>query len=155
MTGNITSGMAWHASEITSEERQKLLRQKPVTLCLRGLRAAGKSTLACSLERALIQRGHACIVLDGDNVRHTLTRDLGFSNEDRAENFRRIAEVARLMNNAGVVVITALILPSRYVRANARAIIGQTVFREIYISSPLAACETRDPKGLYRHLRTL
>jgi adenylylsulfate kinase len=138
---------------VTPAARQKLLGQQPVTLWLTGLSAAGKSTLAFAVERALIDQGRACYVLDGDNVRHGLNRDLGFSAADRAENIRRIAEVARLMNDAGLIVITAFISPCRADRAAARAIIGTDWFREVYVSTSLAVCESRDPKGLYSKAR--
>ena len=145
--------VVWHGSQVMPAERQKLLGQQPVTLWLTGLSAAGKSTLAFAVERALIDQGRACYVLDGDNVRHGLNRDLGFSAADRAENIRRIAEVARLMNDAGLIVITAFISPCRADRAAARAIIGTDWFREVYVSTSLAVCESRDPKGLYSKAR--
>lgn len=145
--------VVWHGSQVTPAARQKLLDQQAVTLWLTGLSAAGKSTLAFAVERALIDQGRACYVLDGDNVRHGLNRDLGFSAADRAENIRRIAEVARLMNDAGLIVITAFISPCRADRAAARAIIGTDCFREVYVSTSLAVCESRDPKGLYGKAR--
>ena len=101
--------VVWHAGQVTGEERALLLEQRPATLWLTGLSGAGKSTVACALERRLLDGGHAAYVLDGDNVRHGLNRDLGFSPRDRAENIRRIAEVARLLNDAGLIVITAFI----------------------------------------------
>lgn len=112
--------------------------------------AAGKSTLAYALELELIKQGRACYVLDGDNVRHGLNRNLGFSDEDRSENIRRIAEVAHLMNDAGLIIITSFISPFRADRAMAKEIIGVNRFREVFVSTPLAVCETRDPKGLYK-----
>ena len=145
--------VVWHGSQVAPAARQKLLGQQAVTLWLTGLSAAGKSTLAFAVERALIDQGRACYVLDGDNVRHGLNRDLGFSTADRAENIRRIAEVARLMNDAGLIVITAFISPCRADRAAARAIIGPDWFREVYVSTSLAVCESRDPKGLYGKAR--
>jgi adenylylsulfate kinase len=145
--------VVWHGSQVAPAARQKLLGQQAVTLWLTGLSAAGKSTLAFAVERALIDQGRACYVLDGDNVRHGLNRDLGFSAADRAENIRRIAEVARLMNDAGLIVITAFISPCRADRAAARAIIGMDCFREVYVSTSLAVCESRDPKGLYGKAR--
>lgn len=142
-----------HNSPIAPSERATLLGQQPLTLWLTGLSAAGKSTLAYALERALIDAGHACYVLDGDNVRHGLNRDLGFSNEDRSENIRRIAEVAKLMNDAGLIVISAFISPTIADRTIAKNIIGANQFKEIYINTPLATCEARDPKGLYAKAR--
>lgn len=142
-----------HASHVAPSERVSLLGQQPLTLWLTGLSAAGKSTLAYALERALIDAGRACYVLDGDNVRHGLNRDLGFSSDDRSENIRRIAEVAKLMNDAGLIVISAFISPIIADRSIAKAIIGANQFKEIYINTPLAACEARDPKGLYAQAR--
>ena len=138
---------------VSCEERRALLNQKPLTVWLTGLSAAGKSTLAYALERELINSGHACCVLDGDNVRHGLNANLGFSAEDRSENIRRVAEVAKLMNDAGLIVITAFISPYRQDRSMARDIIGEGVFQEIYVSTDLKTCEARDPKGLYKKAR--
>ena len=149
MNEKISQSVVWHGSQVSQEERCGLFNQQPVTIWLTGLSAAGKSTLAFALERALIDLGHACYVLDGDNVRHGLSRDLGFSHADRTENIRRIAEVGKLMNDAGLIVITAFISPYRQDRALARAIIGEDCFREVYVSTPLSVCESRDPKGLY------
>lgn len=142
-----------HASHVAPSERVSLLGQQPLTLWLTGLSAAGKSTLAYALERALIDAGRACYVLDGDNVRHGLNRDLGFFSDDLSKNIRRIAEVAKLMNDAGLIVISAFISPIIADRSIAKAIIGANQFKEIYINTPLAACEARDPKGLYAQAR--
>lgn len=147
------SNVVWHNSHTTAQDRQALLKQKPLTIWLTGLSASGKSTLAFALERLLIESGHPCYVLDGDNVRHGLNSNLGFSAEDRSENIRRVAEVAKLMNDAGLIVITAFISPFRDDRTKARAIIGDGVFQEVYVSADLAACEERDPKGLYKKAR--
>lgn len=138
---------------VSCEERRALLNQKPLTVWLTGLSAAGKSTLAYALERELINSGHACCVLDGDNVRHGLNANLGFSAEDRSENIRRVAEVAKLMNDAGLIVITAFISPFRQDRSMARDIIGEAFFQEVYVSTDLKTCEARDPKGLYKKAR--
>ena len=140
-------------SHVSCEERQALLKQKPLTIWLTGLSAAGKSTLAYALERELFNAGRTCCVLDGDNVRHGLNANLGFSAEDRSENIRRVAEVAKLMNDAGMIVITAFISPFRQDRSMARNIIGEGVFQEIYVSTDLTTCEARDPKGLYKKAR--
>ena len=118
-----------------------------------GLSGSGKSTLAFELERRLIEAGHACFVLDGDNVRHGLSRDLGFSPADRRENIRRVAEVAKFMNDAGMIVITAFISPYAEDREMARSIIGRERFLETYLAASLDACERRDPKGLYAKAR--
>ncbi len=153
MNNHSNENIVWHGGQVTFTERAKLLNQQPLTLWLTGLSASGKSTLAFALERALIEAGRACYVLDGDNVRHGLNRNLGFSVEDRSENIRRIAEVANLMNDAGLIVITAFISPMIADRDTARKIIGVNQFKEIYISTPLATCEARDPKGLYAQAR--
>jgi len=143
-----------HDSHVAPNERATLLGQQPLTLWLTGLSAAGKSTLAYALERALIDAGRACYVLDGDNVRHGLNSNLGFSEADRTENIRRIAEVAKLMNEAGLIVIAAFISPTIADRSMAKAIIGANQFSEVYVSTPLLACEARDPKGLYAKARS-
>ena len=119
---NQQNNIVWHDSHIQAADRQSLLQQKPLTIWLTGLSAAGKSTLAFALERVLIEAGRPCYVLDGDNVRHGLNSNLGFSAEDRSENIRRVAEVAKLMNDAGLIVITAFISPFRAERDNARAV---------------------------------
>ena len=147
------NNLTWQAGHVSTQERQALLKQKPLTIWLTGLSAAGKSTLAFALERILIEAGHPCYVLDGDNVRHGLNNNLGFSAEDRSENIRRVAEVAKLMNDAGLIVITAFISPFRADRDNARAIIGDGMFQEIFVDAGLDACEARDPKGLYKKAR--
>lgn len=148
-----TREVVWHDGQVSRAEREQLLGQPALTVWLTGLSAAGKSTLAFALERELHERGRACYVLDGDNVRHGLNSNLGFSPPDRRENIRRIAEVARLMNDAGLMVITAFISPWRADRAAARAIIGAASFLEVHVGTPLAVCEARDPKGMYARAR--
>jgi adenylylsulfate kinase len=138
---------------VSTEDRLRIFHHKPVTVWLTGLPGAGKSTIAFELERQLVGLGHACYVLDGDNVRHGLARDLGFAREDRRENIRRVAHVAQLMNDAGLIVITALISPMQEDRAMARDIIGRGKFIETYLSAPLDTCAQRDPKGLYAKAR--
>ena len=140
-------------SLVSTDERQALLKQKGVTVWLTGLSASGKSTIARQLERRLMDQGQLCYILDGDNVRHGLNRDLGFSMEDRKENIRRIAEVAALMNEAGVIVITAFISPYRQDRQGAREVIGDESFIEAFVNTPIEVCEARDPKGLYKKAR--
>ncbi|MFA7399624.1 MAG: adenylyl-sulfate kinase [Sideroxydans sp.] len=142
-----------HLGLVTSADRAAVLEHQPATLWLTGLSASGKSTLAFALEHKLIGEGKASYVLDGDNVRHGLNRDLGFSAEERSENIRRIAEVAKLMNDAGLIVITAFISPFQADRAMAREIIGDEHFKEVYVSTPIAVCEQRDPKKLYQRAR--
>lgn len=149
----ISSNVVWQFGSVKPQERFQLLGQHPMTLWLTGLSAAGKSTLAFALEKQLLQSGHPCYVLDGDNIRHGLNRDLGFSSADRSENIRRIAEVAKLMNDAGLIVITAFISPFRADRAAASSIIGADRFQEIFVDADLEICEQRDPKGLYAKAR--
>ena len=145
--------LTWHAGVVDAEGRAVFFRQEPATIWLTGLSGSGKSSLAFALERRLMELGHACCVLDGDNVRHGLNRDLGFSPADRKENIRRIAETAKLMNDAGLFVITAFISPYREDRAAARRIIGEQRFVETYLSAALGVCESRDPKGVYAKAR--
>ena len=127
--------------------------QKPLTLWFTGLSGSGKSALANELEKRLSVAGRFTMLLDGDNIRMGLNKNLGFEPEDRIENIRRIAEVARLMNDAGLIVLTAFISPFASDRQNARDIIGEGNFVEIYVSTPLGECERRDIKGLYRKAR--
>lgn len=143
----------WHYGAVSSTARERLLHQKPATLWLTGLSGAGKSTLAYALEKVMLDCGHCCFVIDGDNLRHHLSSDLGFSPEDRRENIRRAAEVAHLMNEAGIIAITAFISPFRADRAMAKEIIGESRFIEVHISTPGVVCERRDPKGLYAKAR--
>ncbi len=131
-----------------------MLRQVPATVWLTGLPGSGKSTLAFGLERRLIELGRPCFVLDGDNIRHGLNRDLGFAPRDRKENIRRVAEVARLFNDAGLIVIAAFIAPYTEDREAARSTIGAERFLEIYLTADLSTCERRDPKGLYAKARS-
>ncbi len=134
-------------SLVSREQREQLLGQKGVTVWLTGLSASGKSTIARQLEKQLIEQGHPCYILDGDNVRHGLNRDLGFSMEDRKENIRRIAEVAALMNEAGVIVVTAFISPYRQDRQAAREVIGADSFVEVYVNTPIEVCEATGSEG--------
>jgi adenylyl-sulfate kinase len=138
---------------VSGAERARLLGQRPITVWCTGLSGAGKSTLAAELERRLTDAGRPCYVLDGDSVRAGINRDLGFGPQDRRENIRRVAEIARLMNDAGLIVITAFISPYRADRQMARDIIGADRFIEVYLDAPLDVCEKRDPKGLYRRAR--
>lgn len=147
------NSITWHTGHVAAKCRSNALGQNPLTIWLTGLSGSGKSTLAFALERHLLNRAHACIVLDGDNIRHGLCRDLGFSHADRTENIRRVAEVARLMNDAGLIAITAFISPYASDREEARSIIGSTRFIEVFLNTPLFECEKRDPKGLYRKAR--
>jgi bifunctional enzyme CysN/CysC len=138
-----------HRSLVTDADRVRCFHHKPTTIWLTGLTGAGKSTWAYGLEKRLFEMGHACRVLDGENMRLGLSRDLGFSATDREENIRRAAEAARLINQAGVLCLCSFVSPLRSGRRNARQIIGEDQFLEIYLSAPLDVCRRRDPKGLY------
>jgi bifunctional enzyme CysN/CysC len=138
---------------VSREERESALGQRACVVWFTGLSGSGKSTLAREVERRLAGRGRLVYVLDGDNVRHGLCSDLGFSDADRAENIRRIAEVAALLVDAGLIVLTAFISPFRADRAHARRVIGDGRFIEVHVDAPLAECESRDPKGLYAKAR--
>lgn len=150
---HVSTDVAWHSSKVPNDARVRLLRQEPATVWLTGLSGAGKSTIAFELERQLMADGRLVFVLDGDNIRHGLSRDLGFSPQDRSENIRRIAEVAKLLNDAGLIVITSFISPYRQDRAMAREIVGRECFIETYLCTDLQVCEGRDPKGLYKKVR--
>jgi bifunctional enzyme CysN/CysC len=145
----------WSESEVTAERRAKRNQHRGAVIWLTGLSGAGKSTIARALEKELFQLSMHTYVLDGDNLRHGLNANLGFAPEDRAENIRRVSEVAKLMADAGTVVITSFISPYRNDRARARAIALQAgaEFVEIFVDAPLAVCEQRDPKGLYQKAR--
>lgn len=146
------TNLTWQNMEVTRENREERLGQKAVTIWLTGLSGAGKSTLANEVEKRLFAMGKYTMLLDGDNVRMGLNQNLGFSEEDRVENIRRIAEVSKLMNDAGLIVLTSFISPFRQDRRNAKNIIGER-FVEVYISTPLEECEKRDVKGLYKKAR--
>jgi len=148
-----STNIAWQECSVNKEERQKLLRQKGCVIWITGLSGSGKSTLACALSRALHFRGRLTYILDGDNVRHGLNQNLSFSAEDRAENIRRIGEVARLFVDAGVICITSLISPYRRDRDACRALLPVGEFIEIFMNIPLEICEERDAKGLYKLAR--
>ena len=145
--------LTWQKLDVTRGTRAARMGQKPVTLWFTGLSGAGKSALANGVEKALNVRGNYTMLLDGDNVRMGLNQDLGFEEKDRIENIRRVAEVARLMNDAGLIVLASFISPYESDRARAREIIGSTNFIEIYVSTPLEECERRDVKGLYKKAR--
>ncbi len=144
----------WQTFDVTRETRATNLGQRPVTLWFTGLSGAGKSTLANALEQVLVMQGKHTMLLDGDNVRMGLNQNLGFTETDRIENIRRIAEVAKLMNDGGLIVLTAFISPYRQDRERAREIVGDANFIEIYVSTSLETCEARDVKGLYRKARS-
>ena len=145
--------IVWHEGIVTRADREKMAGHKGCTIWMTGLSGSGKSTLAVALEKALIDRGIRTFVLDGDNVRHGLNKDLGFSPEDRNENIRRIGEVAKLFTDAGVINITAFISPYRQDRDRVRALMSEGDFVEAFVDCPLDICEQRDPKGLYKKAR--
>ncbi len=149
----MSTNLTWHQAAVSKDDRARQKRQKPCVIWFTGLSGAGKSTLANALERALFERGHHCYLLDGDNVRHGLNRDLGFSDADRVENIRRIAEVAKLLVDAGLIAMTAFISPFRADRQLARDLLPADEFIEVHVATSLAVCEQRDPKGLYRKAR--
>ena len=140
--------VVWHHSVIDKQARARLKQQAPCCIWFTGLSGSGKSTLANALEAALYEQGVHTYLLDGDNVRHGLNANLGMSDADRAENIRRVSEVAKLMVDAGLVVITAFISPFRADRDAARALLGDGEFIEVFVDTPLEECEKRDPKGL-------
>ncbi len=140
-------------SLVTSDEREKLLRQKGCVIWLTGLSGSGKSTIAKALERKLVDSGHLAYILDGDNIRHGLNSDLGFSDSDRTENIRRIGEVAALFADAGVITITAFISPFRKDRGRARNAVKSGRFYEVFVNAPIEVCVRRDPKGLYKKVK--
>ncbi len=146
------TNITWHHSDITRADREQQNGHKSLVLWFTGLSASGKSTLAQAVQTVLFERGCRAYVLDGDNIRHGLNKDLGFSPADREENIRRIGEVAKLFADAGIIAMTAFISPYRADRDKARAISGDS-FVEVYVQCDLAVCEDRDPKGLYKKAR--
>jgi len=149
------TNITWHEGHVTPAERQLLLKQKGATLWFTGLSGSGKSTIAFTLEHALVQQGRLAYVLDGDNIRHGLNKNLGFSAADREENIRRIGEVAKLFADCGVLAMTSFISPYRKDRDTVRALheAAEMPFVEIHVNTPIATCEQRDPKGLYKKAR--
>ncbi len=152
MAGQKATNIKWHHGKITKVDRVKLLNQKGVTIWLTGLSGSGKSTIAVELEHALIENRHQAYILDGDNIRHGLNKNLGFSPEDRTENIRRIGEVAKLLTDANIITIAAFVSPYRGDRDGIRKLLDDE-FIEIYVECPLDVCEERDTKGLYKKAR--
>lgn len=144
-----SSNVHWHGFDVNKADRSEIKHQRPAILWFTGLSGSGKSTIANALDRSLHARGRHTYLLDGDNVRNGLNRDLGFTNADRVENIRRVAEVAKLMADAGLIVIVSLISPFRDERRMARELMGPGEFIEIFVDTPLAECARRDSKGLY------
>jgi len=155
MTVIKATNITWHESHVERPEREKLLKQKGCTIWLTGLPSSGKSTAAFTLEHELLKSGRLAYVLDGDNIRHGLNKNLGFSADDREENIRRIGEVAKLFADAGCITITSFISPYRKDRDRAREIhqAADLPFIEIFVDTPVEMCEERDPKGLYKKAR--
>src|SRR6266446_2100165 len=144
------TNITWHEGAVSRGEREQLLNQKGVTVWMTGLSASGKSTIACILEQMLLHKKKHAYRLDGDNIRHGLNKNLGFSAEDRTENIRRIGEVGKLFVDAGIITMTSFISPYRADRDVARKTVGQGDFFEVYVNPPIDVCEQRDPKGLYK-----
>ncbi len=155
MTKQIATNITWHEGTVTRQERQENLTQQGATIWLTGLSGSGKSTIAVALEQVLLQRGKHAYVLDGDNVRHGLNKNLGFSAEDRTENIRRIGEVSKLFADAGLISVTSFISPYRADRDLVRTLHDEAnlPFLEVYVETPLEVAEQRDPKGLYKKAR--
>jgi adenylylsulfate kinase len=147
------TNIVWHAGAVTRDDREKLNGHKGATVWLTGLSGAGKSTIAVDLEKRLLERGVRTYILDGDNIRHGLNKNLGFSPEDRTENIRRIGEVAKLFTDAGMVVLTAFISPYRADRDQVRHLMREGDFIEVHVDAPVEVCEQRDVKGLYKKAR--
>ncbi|MEK7313798.1 MAG: adenylyl-sulfate kinase [Deltaproteobacteria bacterium] len=153
MAESKSTNIKWHHGKITREDRVALMKQKGLTVWLTGLSGSGKSTIAVELEHALLENGHQAYILDGDNIRHGLNKNLGFSPEDRSENIRRIGEVAKLFTDSNIITITAFISPYRADRDNARKLQKPGEFIEVYVKCPIEVCEERDTKGLYKKAR--
>lgn len=150
---SVGNDVVWHNSTVTHEDRAKQKNQKSVVLWFTGLSGSGKSTVANAVESKLLSLGKHSYLLDGDNVRHGLNKDLGFSDHDRVENIRRIGEVAKLFVDSGAIVLTAFISPFISDRSQVRELLGENQFLEVFIDTPLEVCELRDPKGLYKKAR--
>lgn len=153
MTEQKATNIVWHGGEIAKKDRENLLKQRGVVLWFTGLSGSGKSTLARAVEKRLFEANHLNYVLDGDNIRFGLNKNLGFSPEDRTENIRRIGEVAKLFADAGVIVLTAFISPYKEDRNAARALLPDGEFIEVFVDCPVEECEKRDVKGLYKKAR--
>lgn len=151
---SITSNVVWHEHAVDKATRAAQKSQKPAVIWFTGLSGSGKSTLAGMLEQKLHSQDKHTYLLDGDNIRHGLCGDLGFSDKDRVENIRRISEVAKLFVDAGQIVLTAFISPFKADRAFCRNLLGELEFVEVFIDVPLEICEQRDPKGLYKKARS-
>ena len=145
----MSNNVVWHSHPVDRQTRAAQKSQEPLVIWFTGLSASGKSTIAGALEQILTRQGYHTYLLDGDNVRHGLCKDLGFSDDDRKENIRRVGEVAKLAADAGLIVLTAFISPFRSDRRIVRDMLPQTQFVEVFVDTPLKVCKQRDPKGLY------
>ena len=153
MTAAKATNIVWHEGHVSRAERERLLAQAACLVWLTGLPSSGKSTIAFTVEHALVARGQMAYVLDGDNIRHGLNRNLGFSAEDRAENIRRIGEVGKLFVDAGILAISSFVSPYKADRDGVRGMLDHGEFLEVFVDTPLKICEERDPKGLYKKAR--
>ena len=153
MTEQKSTNITWHEGHISRRHREAVLGQRGATIWLTGLSGSGKSTIAVAAEGALVERGRVAYVLDGDNIRHGLNKNLGFSPEDRTENIRRIGEVARLFTDAGVIVFSSFISPYRADRDAVRELMQDGDFIEVHVDASVETCEGRDVKGLYAKAR--
>lgn len=149
----VSDNIVWHSHHVSKEERSGIKKQRPCILWFTGLSGSGKSTVANAVEGRLVELNRHTYLLDGDNIRHGLNRGLGFSDEDRVENIRRIGEVSKLFVDAGMIVLTAFISPFQKERDAVRSLVEEGEFIEVFIDTPLEVCESRDPKGLYEKAR--
>lgn len=147
---NKNENIIWHPNKVSSEDRKRVLGQKGLVVWFTGLSGSGKSTIAVEVEKKLMDAGRAAYLLDGDNIRHGINSDLGFSDEDRNENIRRISEIAALFQDAGMITLVSFISPFRAMREFARERAGEGNFIEVYVSTDFETCKKRDPKGLYQ-----
>ncbi|AXP09060.1 adenylyl-sulfate kinase [Campylobacter hepaticus] len=149
----MNTNLTWHNTTITKIQRSKLKKQKPCVIWLTGLSGSGKSTLANALDKKLFSLGYHTYILDGDNIRHGINKDLGFDESSRVENIRRIAELCKLFVDSGLIIICAFISPFENERNLVRSLVEKDEFIEIFVDTPLEICEKRDPKGLYKKAR--
>ena len=149
----MNKNIVWHNTDITLEDREKQQGHQGLVLWFTGLSGSGKSTVATALQKRIFDNGYRVFILDGDNVRHGLNSDLGFSSQDRVENIRRIGEVSKLFMEAGIITIASFISPFRTDRKKVRSILPEGKFVEVFVKAPLDVCESRDPKGLYKKAR--
>ncbi|MDY3909666.1 MAG: adenylyl-sulfate kinase [Eubacterium sp.] len=147
---NKNENIVWHNNKVSEEDRKRVLGQKGLVVWFTGLSGSGKSTIAVELEKMLNEAGRAVYLLDGDNIRHGINSDLGFTDEDRNENIRRISEIAALFRDAGIITLVSFISPFRKMREFARERAGEGNFVEVYVSTDFETCMKRDPKGLYK-----